>query len=102
MENITWGSTYNYKPSFFVKTMTNGPEKPVKTDELISRPESKGARDRGASMSRVSLKKMPVSHVYGQIPQNGLTLGSYPQQWGSHYTLFFKICLIDALYCFIR
>ena len=57
MENITWGSTYNYKPSFFVKTMTNGPEKPVKTDELISRPESKGARDRGLQCHGSDYKK---------------------------------------------
>ena len=26
-----------------------------------------------------------LDHVYGQIQRNGLTLGSCPQQWGSHY-----------------
>ena len=31
MENITWGSTYNYKPSFSVKTMTNGPDRSPRT-----------------------------------------------------------------------
>ena len=40
-------------------------------------------------------------YIYGQIPQNGLTLGSCPQRWGSHYYIIFKIFLIDGLYSVI-
>ena len=39
--------------------------------------------------------------IYGQIPRNGLTLGSCPQQWGSHYYIILKIYLIDGLYSVI-
>ena len=34
----------------------------------------------------------------GQIPRNGLTLGSCLQQWGSHYYMILTIFLIRELY----
>ena len=41
-------------------------------------------------------------YIYiGQIPRNGLTLGSCPQQVGSHYYIILKIFLIDGLYSVI-
>ena len=42
-----------------------------------------------------------VKHIYGQIPRNGLTLGSCLQQWGSYSYIIFKIFAIDALYSVI-
>ena len=41
------------------------------------------------------------SLAYGQIPRNGLTLGSCPQQWGSHCYIILKIFLIAGLYSVI-